>query len=62
MERCALLIGDEGAGLPVEVIGQADLLITIPMPGHTESLNAAVAGSLLAYELAKTAKDAASPD
>ena len=62
MERCALLIGDEGAGLPIDVIEQADLLITVPMPGRTESLNAAVAGSLLAYELAKTANDVTSPD
>ena len=50
--RCALLVGEEGSGLPPEVAAQADILITIPMPGHTESLNAAVAGSLLAYELA----------
>jgi len=52
VKRCAVLVGDEGSGLSAEVAAQADLLITIPMPGHTESLNAAVAGSLLAYELA----------
>lgn len=46
----ALLVGDEGAGLPDSVVAGADLRVTIPMPGHTESLNAAVAGSLLAYE------------
>jgi len=46
----ALLVGDEGAGLPDEVVAGADLRVSIPMPGHTESLNAAVAGSLLAYE------------
>ena len=34
-------------------IESAELLITIPMPGGTESLNAAVAGSLLAYELSR---------
>jgi TrmH family RNA methyltransferase len=51
IERCALLVGDEGSGLAAGVVTQADLLITIPMTGHTESLNAAVAGSLLAYEL-----------
>ena len=50
--RSALLVGEEGSGLPIEVIEKADILITIPMPGHTESLNVAVAGSLLAYELA----------
>ena len=53
VERCALLVGDEGSGLPADIVAKADLLITIPMPGHTESLNAGVAGSLLAYELAR---------
>jgi TrmH family RNA methyltransferase len=62
MERCALLIGDETAGLPANVVESADLRISIPMPGRTESLNAGVAGSLLAYELAKTAKDLPHPD
>jgi TrmH family RNA methyltransferase len=51
-ERCALLVGDEASGLPADVVAEADISITIPMPGNTESLNAAVAGSLLAYELA----------
>ncbi len=50
--RYAVLVGDESTGLPPEVIGEADIQITIPMKGNTESLNAAVAGSLLAYELA----------
>ena len=45
-------MGEEAAGLPGEVVAAADLVVTIPMPGGTESLNAAVAGSILAYELA----------
>jgi TrmH family RNA methyltransferase len=48
----ALLIGSEAAGLPGEVRDAADALITIPMPGGTESLNAAAAGAILAYHLA----------
>jgi TrmH family RNA methyltransferase len=48
----AVLVGDEAAGLPGEIAAAADRRITIPMPGGTESLNAAVAGSILAYELA----------
>ena len=55
--RCAILVGDESGGLPTDVVAAADLGITIRMPGRTESLNAGVAGSLLAYEWAKTAKD-----
>lgn len=50
--RFALVVGEEGSGLPIGVVREADLMVTIPMPGHTESLNVAVAGSLLAYELA----------
>ena len=50
---CALLIGNEGAGLSAEWLAQADARVTIPMPGPVESLNAAVAGSLLLYEAAR---------
>jgi RNA methyltransferase, TrmH family len=46
----ALLVGNEGAGLPQEWIAQADARVTIPCPGAVESLNAAVAGSVLLYE------------
>ncbi|MFH1329245.1 MAG: RNA methyltransferase [Actinomycetota bacterium] len=48
----AILLGDEARGLPGEVVGGCDLAVTIPMPGGMESLNAAVAGAILAYELA----------
>lgn len=50
---CALMIGNEGAGLAEEWLNLADERITIPMPGRVESLNAAVAGSLLLYEAAR---------
>jgi TrmH family RNA methyltransferase len=46
----ALLVGNEGAGLPEEWIASADQRVTIPCPGAVESLNAAVAGSVLLYE------------
>jgi TrmH family RNA methyltransferase len=47
-EQCAIMIGNEGAGLSREAIAMADGLVTIPC--EVESLNAAVAGSLLLYE------------
>jgi TrmH family RNA methyltransferase len=50
---CALLIGNEGAGLSDALIAAAAHRITIPMPGNVESLNAAIAGSLLLYEAAQ---------
>ncbi len=50
---CALLIGNEGAGLSGEWMEMADAQVTIPCPGPVESLNAAVAGSLLLYEASR---------
>jgi RNA methyltransferase, TrmH family len=47
----ALLLGDEARGLPPAVVAAADARVTIPMPGGIESLNAGVAGAILAYEL-----------
>jgi len=49
-QPCALMIGNEGAGLSEELLALADTRITIPTPGGVESLNAAIAGSLLLYE------------
>jgi TrmH family RNA methyltransferase len=52
-KSCALLIGNEGAGLGDSLIAAAAHRITIPMPGNVESLNAAIAGSLLLYEASR---------
>ena len=49
----AFLVGNEGAGLSEEWVGRADGRVTIPCPGAVESLNAAVAGSLLMYEASR---------
>ena len=49
----ALLIGNEGNGVPADLIDRADEAITIPCPGPVESLNAAVAASVLLYEAAR---------
>jgi RNA methyltransferase, TrmH family len=46
----ALVIGNEGSGVPDEVAFHADSRVTIPCPGPVESLNAAVAASVLLYE------------
>jgi TrmH family RNA methyltransferase len=45
----ALVIGNEGNGVPKEVAAEADGAVTIPCPGQVESLNAAVAASVLLY-------------
>lgn len=46
----AFLIGNEGNGLSEEAAGCADAYLKIPMKGNVESLNAAVASSILLYE------------
>ncbi len=48
--RAAFLIGNEGNGLTDAAAALADRYVRIPMEGRLESLNAAVAASLLLYE------------
>lgn len=52
-EPVALLVGNEGAGLPEEVERSADARIRIPMASGIESLNAAAAAAVLFYEAAR---------
>ena len=47
---CFILVGNESRGLPQEYEDACDLRVTIPMHGRADSLNAAVAGAVLAYE------------
>ncbi len=49
----ALLIGNEGNGVPRGLAARTDGSITIPCPGPVESLNAAVAASVLLYEASR---------
>ena len=44
-------IGNEGNGLTEETVNACDCRVTIPMQGRAESLNAAVAASVAAWEL-----------
>jgi RNA methyltransferase, TrmH family len=52
-EPVALLVGNEGAGLPEEVEHGADARIRIPMASGIESLNAAAAAAVVFYEAAR---------
>jgi len=56
----ALLVGNEGAGLPEEIERSADARIRIPMASRVESLNAAAAAAVVFYEAARQ-RNAASP-
>ena len=45
-----IVIGNEAEGLEDDVVARCDLVASIPMAGRSESLNAGVAASLLAFE------------
>ncbi len=47
----AILVGNEGNGLRDEVADHADVWVKIPMQGQVESLNAAIAASILMFEV-----------
>lgn len=49
----ALVIGSEGTGLSRLVLSKCDFLVSIPMRGEIQSLNASVAAALLMYEAAR---------
>jgi TrmH family RNA methyltransferase len=49
----AIMIGNEGNGVPAEIAAMTDGEIAIPCPGPVESLNAAVAASVLLYEASR---------
>lgn len=57
--NCAVLFGNEDAGLEPEWIDLCDRAITIPMQGGTDSLNVSVAAGVFLYEFARPARPAA---
>jgi RNA methyltransferase, TrmH family len=46
-----LLVGNESQGLPLDYEAQCDLLVKMPMMGNADSLNAAMATAVMAYEV-----------
>lgn len=48
---CFILTGNEAQGLPESYEAECDLLVKIPMSGKADSLNAAVATAVMAYEV-----------
>ena len=50
-DGCIVMIGNESNGLSEELIAFADEKLTIPKSGSAESLNAAIATSIMLYEL-----------
>lgn len=51
VEKMAVVIGSEGQGVRKEVLQSADAELIIPMNAHCESLNAAIAAAIVAWEM-----------
>lgn len=56
-KAAAVIIGNEGNGILPETAALCDGRVHIPMDGQTESLNAAVSGALLMYELRRRSEN-----
>jgi TrmH family RNA methyltransferase len=48
---CFLLVGNESQGLPADYEAECDLLVKIPMMGRADSLNAAIAAAVMAFQV-----------
>ncbi len=58
---CFILVGNESRGLPEEYEAVCDLRVTLPMRGRADSLNAAIAGAVLAYEVLASIETGSQP-
>ena len=54
LSEMALVIGSEGRGVRKEVLESADRELIIPMNPHCESLNAAIAASIVMWEIKRS--------
>jgi TrmH family RNA methyltransferase len=54
----AFVVGNEGAGIPEEILRLCAGTLHIPCPGKVESLNAAIAASILLYEASRQSSPA----
>ena len=53
LSRMAVVIGSEGRGVRQEILDSADRELIIPMAAHCESLNAAVAATIVMWQMKK---------
>ncbi|WP_342264086.1 23S rRNA (guanosine(2251)-2'-O)-methyltransferase RlmB [Spiroplasma endosymbiont of Clivina fossor] len=47
----ALIVGNEGKGVSQKLLNNSDYIVKVPMQGHINSLNVAVASALLLYQV-----------
>lgn len=55
-DRIVMVVGSEGRGLSQVVSRECDMVVRLPMAGRVRSLNAAVAGSIVLYQLFRKKK------
>ena len=48
-----IVVGSEGKGLSRLITETCDVIVSIPMSGKTESLNAGIAASVVLYEISR---------
>ncbi len=58
-DKTALVLGNEGEGLPESFLAQADHIVTIPQYGKVASLNVAVSASIAMFELMRGSRPGA---
>lgn len=56
-KKACIIIGNEGAGVSPAVMAAATMRLKLPMVGGAESLNAAVAGAIMMYDLLRERMD-----
>jgi 23S rRNA (guanosine2251-2'-O)-methyltransferase len=49
----ALVVGSEGSGLTLNIRKRCQLVVSLPMLGRVESLNASTAGSITLFDLVR---------
>jgi TrmH family RNA methyltransferase len=57
----AIVLGSEAHGLPAAVLAHVDEPVSIPMAGRADSLNVAMAGSVLCFEALRQRRAAGAP-
>ncbi len=53
LQKMAVVIGSEGQGVRQQILDSADAQLIIPMDSHCESLNAAVAATIVMWQMTK---------
>jgi len=53
LKKAAVAVGNEGNGLSEEILSRCDKRLIIPMDPNSESLNAAVAASVILWEMSR---------